>query len=145
MKRCKAWKLVNFQDIAKYHNVSITALYKPGGGKNGGSLWQLVYGRIQYKSDFPTVKTELLAVPCFYIRKVDALCKRLECKIYKQIFTGDENLIKHLKEAKCTGDKTKIICSGAKFRHLLNLSEKVFMVVIQTLLTLLINSWKQKL
>ena len=35
-------------------------------------------------------------------------------------------MIKHLKEGRCTGGKTKIICSGGKFRYILNLSEKVF-------------------
>ena len=32
----------------------------------------------------------------------------------------------HLKEERCTGGKTKIICSGGKFKHILNSSEKVF-------------------
>ena len=32
----------------------------------------------------------------------------------------------HLKEKRCTGGKTKIICSGGKSNHILNLSEKVF-------------------
>ena len=35
-------------------------------------------------------------------------------------------MIKHLKEERCTGGKTKIICSGGKFRHILNSSDKVF-------------------
>ena len=29
-------------------------------------------------------------------------CKRWERKSYKQIFTREENLVKHLKEARCT-------------------------------------------
>ena len=29
-------------------------------------------------------------------------------------------------EERCTGGKTKIICSGGKFKHILNSSEKVF-------------------
>ena len=32
----------------------------------------------------------------------------------------------HLKEERCTGGKTKIICSGGKFKHILNSSDKVF-------------------
>ena len=32
----------------------------------------------------------------------------------------------HLKEERCTGGKTKIICSGSKFKHILNSLEKVF-------------------
>ena len=35
-------------------------------------------------------------------------------------------MIRHLKEGRCTGVKTKIICSGGKFRHILNSSEKLF-------------------
>ena len=34
-------------------------------------------------------------------------------------------MIRHLNEERCTGGKTKIICSGGKFRHILNSSEKV--------------------
>ena len=48
------------------------------------------------------------------------------CKNRKQIFTQDENLIKHLKERRCTGGKMKTISSGGKLRHILNSSEKVF-------------------
>ena len=36
------------------------------------------------------------------------------------------NLIRHLKDERCTGGKTKIICSGGKFKCILNSSEKVF-------------------
>ena len=35
-------------------------------------------------------------------------------------------MTRHLKEERCTGGKTKIICPGSKFRHVLNSSEKVF-------------------
>ena len=35
-------------------------------------------------------------------------------------------MTRHLKEERCTGAKTKIICPGSKFRHVLNSSEKVF-------------------
>ena len=44
----------------------------------------------------------------------------------KQIFGQGDNLIKHLKVGRCTGVKTKIICSGGKFGHILNSSDKVF-------------------
>ena len=43
-----------------------------------------------------------------------------------QIFTQNENLIKHFEEDRCTRGKTKIICPGGKFRHILNSSEKMF-------------------
>ena len=68
----------------------------------------------------------LLQGHCFYIKDTDVFCKRRECKSCKQIFTRDENLIKHLKKERCTGGKTKIICSEGKFRHILNSSDKVF-------------------
>ena len=35
-------------------------------------------------------------------------------------------MIRYLKEERCTGGKTNIICSGGKFKHILNSSEKVF-------------------
>ena len=68
----------------------------------------------------------LLGGHCFYIKKMDVLCKRWEFKGCKQIFTRDKNLIRYLKGERCTGGKTKIICSGGKFKHILNSSEKVF-------------------
>ena len=54
------------------------------------------------------------------------LCKRWGCEYCRQIFTRDENLIRHLKEERCTEGKTKIICPGGKFMYILNSSEKVF-------------------
>ena len=62
---------------------------------------------------------------CFYIKKVDVLCNRSECKDCRQIFTRNETLIRHLKDERCSGGKTNIICSGGKFEHILNASEKV--------------------
>ena len=69
---------------------------------------------------------ELLGGHCFYIKEMYVLCKLWECKGCRQIFTRNENLIRHLKDESCTGGKTKIIYSGGKFRHILNSSEKVF-------------------
>ena len=68
----------------------------------------------------------LLGGHCFYIKKMDVLCKPWECKGCRQIFTRNEYLTRHLKEERCTGGKTKIICSGGKFTHISNSSEKVF-------------------
>ena len=70
----------------------------------------------------------LLGGHCFYIKKMDVPCNGWECKGCRQIFTRNENLIRHLRDERCTGGKTKIICSGGKFKHILNLSEKVFYV-----------------
>ena len=58
-KDVRPTKLVGFEGFAKHHNVSII-LYEPkkDNGKNGGSIWRLVYGKIQYKSNFPTIKIE---------------------------------------------------------------------------------------
>ena len=63
---------------------------------------------------------------CFYIKKMDVLCKRWECKGCRQTSTRNEDLTVYLKEGRCTVEKTKIICSGGKFKHILNSSEKVF-------------------
>ena len=57
---------------------------------------------------------------------MDVLCKRWECKDCRKIFTQIENLIRHLKKERCAGGKTKIICSGGNFKHILNSSERVF-------------------
>ena len=62
----------------------------------------------------------------FYIKQMNALCNRWECKGCRQIFTRNEDLARHLKEERCAGGKTKIICSGGKFKRILNSSEKVF-------------------
>ena len=70
----------------------------------------------------------LLGGHCFYIKKMDMLCNRWACRDCKHIFTQNENLIRHLKDERCTGGKTKIICSGGKFKCILNSSEKVFYV-----------------
>ena len=46
----------------------------------------------------------------FLHQKMDVLCKQWECKGFRQIFTQNENLMRHLKDERCTGRKTKIIC-----------------------------------
>ena len=85
----------------------------------------MVYGKAQHKNNLPTINMGLSGVHCFYIKKMDALCKRWKCKGCRQIFTRNEGLTVHLKEERCTEGKTKIICSGGKFKHILNSSEKV--------------------
>ena len=116
-------KLVDFEGIARHHNVNIM-LYEPKKDrvKDAGSVWQLIYGKIQHKSDLPTINMGLLGGHCFYIKKVDVLSKRWECKGCRQIFMRNEDLTRHLKEERCAGGKTKIICSGRKFKHIWNSS-----------------------
>ena len=94
--------------------------------KNARSMWQLVYGKIQHTSDLFMINMRLLGGHCFHIKKIDMLCGRWDCNGCRQIFTRNGNLIRHLKYEGCTGGKTKIICPGGKFRHILNSSEKVF-------------------
>ena len=78
-------------------------------GKDAGSIWRLVHGKIQYKNDLPTVKVGLLGGHYFYIKKMDVLCNRWECKGCRQIFTRNEDLTVNIMEERCTGGKTKII------------------------------------
>ena len=120
-------RLVDFEGTAKHYNANIM-LYEPKKDKgiNAGSIWWLVYGKTQHRSGLPTINMELLRGHCFYIKKMDVLCNRWECKGCRQIFTQNEDLTRHLKEERCTGGKTKIICSGGKFKYILNSSEKVF-------------------
>ena len=120
-------KLVDFEGIAKYHSVNIM-LHEPkkDSRKYAGSISWLAYSKIQHKNNLPTISMGLSGGQCFYIEEMDVLCKRWECKDCRQIFTQNENLIRHLKEERCTGGKTKIICLGGKFKHILNSSEKIF-------------------
>ena len=98
---------------------------KKGSGKVAGSVWQLVYGKTQHKNNLPTINMGLLGGHCFYIKEMDVLCKRWECKGCRQTFTRNEDVTRHFKDERCTGGKTKMICSGGKFKHILNSSEKV--------------------
>ena len=120
-------KLVGFEGIAKHHNVNIM-LYEPkkDRGKDAGSGWRLVYGKIQHKNDLPTINMGLLKGLCLYIKEMDVLCGRWECRGRRQIFKQKEDLTVHLKEERCIGGKTKIIWSGGKFKHILHSSERVF-------------------
>ena len=78
-KDVRPTKLVNFEGIAKHCNVNIM-LYEPkkNRGKDAGSIWRLIYGIIQYKNDLPTINMGLLGGHCFYIKKMDVLCKQWE-------------------------------------------------------------------
>ena len=106
-------RLVDFEGISEHFNVNIM-LYEPkkDRGKDAGSIGRLVYGKIQHKSDLPTINMGLLGGHCFYIKKMDVLCGRWECKRCRQIFTRNKDLTVHLKEERCRGGKTKIICPG---------------------------------
>ena len=99
-KDARPTKLINFKDIAKHYSVNIM-LYEPtkDRGKDAGSICRLVYGMIQHKNNLPIINMGLLGGHCFCIMKMDMLCIRWECKGCRQIFTRDENLIRHhLKE-----------------------------------------------
>ena len=54
-------RLADFEGTAKHHNVNIM-LYEPkkDRGKDAGSVWPLVYGKIQHKSSLPTINVGLL-------------------------------------------------------------------------------------
>ena len=126
LKKCdvRATKLVDFEGIAKHHNININ-MYEPA--ENEKDIWRLVYGKIQYtRKIYEQINIGLFEGHCFYIKDMDVLCKKWECKCCKQIFTHSSNLTKHLTEERCTGGKTKIVCNGGKFKHIMNSSEKVF-------------------
>ena len=117
----------DFEGIARHHSANIM-FYEPekDRGKDAGSILQLVYSKAQHKNNLPKINMGLLGGHCFYVKKMDVLCKRWECNGCGQIVTRSEDLTVHLKEERCTGGKTKIICPGGKFKHILNSSEKVF-------------------
>ena len=120
-KDVRATKLVDFEGIARHLNVNIM-LHEPSkeSGKDAGKTWRLVYGKIQYRDTLPTINMGLFKRHCFYINKIDVLCQNWECKGCKQIFKKSCKLTKHLKEDRRTGGKTKLICSGRKFKRILN-------------------------
>ena len=76
-KDVRPTRLVDFEGIAKRHNVNIM-LYQPK--KNARSIWRLLYGKIQHKNDLPTINMGLLGGHFFNIKKIDVLCGRWECK-----------------------------------------------------------------
>ena len=75
-KDVRPTNLFGFEGIARHHNVNIM-LYeaKTDRGKDAGSTWWLVYGKIQHKSDLPTINMGLLGGYGFYIKKMDVLCR----------------------------------------------------------------------
>ena len=85
-------KLADFEGIAKHHNMN-TMLYEPKKDrvKDAGSIWRLVYGKAQLKNNLPTINMGLLGGHCFYIKKMDVLYKRWECKGCQQIFTRNDS------------------------------------------------------
>ena len=98
-------RLVDSEGVARHHNVNIM-LYEPK--KNARSVWQLVYCKIQQKSDLPTINMGLWKGHCFYIKKMDVLCHRWECKGCRQIFTRNENLIRILRMKGAPEEKQKL-------------------------------------
>ena len=62
----------DFEGIARHHDVNIM-LYEPK--NNARSICPLVYGKIQYQNDLPTINMGLLGGHCFYIKKMDVLCR----------------------------------------------------------------------
>ena len=65
-KDVRPTKLVCFGGIAKHHSVNIM-LFEPkeDRGEDAGFISWLFYGKIQYKSDVPTVNMGLFGGPCF--------------------------------------------------------------------------------
>ena len=66
------------------------------------------------QSDLPIVTMGSLGGHRVLHKKIDVLCKRWACKSCLQIFMPDENLIRHLKEGRCTAGKTKVFVQKVK-------------------------------
>ena len=121
------WGLQNFSRHCKTPQCKYHVVWTKEGQGQGCRIYMVVSLRQDsVQNDFPTINIRLLGGHCFYIKKMHVLCKQWECKGCRQIFTWNEDLTRYLKQERCTGGKTKIICSDGKFRHALNLSEKVF-------------------
>ena len=92
-KDVRPTKLVGFGGIARHYDVNIMLyVLKKGRARDVGSIWRLVYGKIQHKSDLPTINMVLLGGPYFYIKKMDVLCGQWEYKGCRQIFTRNDIL-----------------------------------------------------
>ena len=117
----RATKLVDFEGVAKHYGINIM-LYEP----KQKETWRLVYGKLQYKKGLSTLNIGLLDGHCFFIKDLDVLSKRWECKGCKQIFTHSSNLTKHLQDGRCNGGKTKEVCKGRQIKRVFNASDNVF-------------------
>ena len=120
----RSTRLVDFEGIAKKFSINIRVYETKKNSEK--TPWRLVYGQNQYKEKLDTINLGMFGGHCFYIKNMDVLCQNWECLACKQIFKQSNNLTRHLKEDTCIGGKTKIICSGRKFKRILNSSEKVF-------------------
>ena len=120
-KDVRATKLVDFEGIARVHNINIR-LYEPK--DESQTIWRLVYGKNQHKASLPDVNIGLYKGHCFYIKDVDLLAKHWQCRGCKQRFNKNCNFHRH--EKTCTGGETRVICEGKKFEHIMNSTEKVF-------------------
>ena len=68
----------------------------------------IVYGKIQQKKDLPTLNMGLLGIYCFYMKKMDIVCKRCDSKGCRQIIMGNEDLTKCLKDERSQEEKQKL-------------------------------------
>ena len=70
-------KTCNFEGIARHPNVNIM-LYeqKKDREKDAGTVWRLVYGKIQHKNSLPTINMAVLGGHCFSIKEMNVLCNR---------------------------------------------------------------------
>ena len=60
-----------------------------------------------------------------FFKKMNVLTKSWECKVCKQLFTGEHDLRRH-KENKCEEVKTTITCQRKKLKRMVNKSDKAF-------------------
>ena len=137
----KPTRLVDFENIAKQFKVNIRLFELAKGSK---TVWKLVFGKNQFKKNLPCVDIGLFVYGdydededeggnenprrghCFFIKDIELLAKLWECAGCKQRFNRHDNYNRHVTGGTCGGGKTKLICPGAKFRRIMNSSEKVF-------------------
>ena len=63
---------VDFKGIARHHNVNIM-LYESmkDSGKDAGSIWQLIYDKIEYKTSLTKVNMGTMGSYCFYMKNME--------------------------------------------------------------------------
>ena len=121
VEKVQGTKLVDFEGIAKRFQVNIR-LFEPKNQK----VWKLVFGKNQFKKSLSCVDIGLYEGHCFYIKDLDGLTEHWECAGCEQRFTRHNNYNRHVMENLCSGGKTKLLCKGEKFKHIMNSTEKVF-------------------
>ena len=108
----KPTKLVDFEKIAEWFKINIR-VFEPKVNSED-TTWGLIYGQSQYKEGYDTLNLGMFQGHCFYIKRLEILCKRWECLECKQIFTRSNDLARHV--LICRGGETLLFATVRNLR-----------------------------